>query len=144
MPLKTNCGFAISSRFVQTVYVAETQGLNNRIALGTHCVKCVLLVASPQVTENASMPNCYVCGRPLNESRYRLRRKVQTGEWVRRVYRRGGGMTVAKRYGSRVVCRGCASRLDMRNLQSERWQKIQLVFWLSILLILVLVRWAEP
>ncbi|MBA4293202.1 hypothetical protein C0431_09545 [bacterium] len=72
------------------------------------------------------MANCYICGRPLNESRTRLRRNVKTGEWVRRDYRTGKPMSVQKRFGTRIVCQGCAKWIDARDLRSARWQWIQL------------------
>lgn len=71
------------------------------------------------------MANCYLCGRPLNESRTRLRRRVKTGEWIRRSKRSGWADSVATRYGPRIVCLGCAHRLDARDFRSARWQWIQ-------------------
>lgn len=86
------------------------------------------------------MANCYHCGRPLNESRYRLRRRVKTGEWVRRDYRSGKPSSVQNRYGSRIVCQGCAKWIDARDLRGARWQWIQLALALTLLAGLLLVR----
>lgn len=85
------------------------------------------------------MPNCYLCGRPLNEMRTRLRRKVMTGEWIRRSYLRGRVDRITHRYSSRIVCAGCAKYLDLRDLKSDRWQRIQLRFWLALLLLAALL-----
>lgn len=87
--------------------------------------------------ETRCMANCYICGRPLNESRYRLRRRVKTGEWVRRDYRSGKPSSVQNRYGSRIVCQGCAKWIDARDLRGARWQWIQLLVALVVLLVLI-------
>jgi hypothetical protein len=86
------------------------------------------------------MPNCYLCGRPLNESRYRHRRRVKVGEWVRRNYKTGSAESVTNKYGPRIVCAGCAKRLDARDLRSVRWQWIQIAFFLGVLLLLLAFR----
>jgi hypothetical protein len=85
------------------------------------------------------MANCYICGRPLNESRYRLRRRVKTGEWIRRDYRSGKSSSVQNRYGSRIVCQGCAKWVDAHDLRSARWQWIQIAAALTVVLILALI-----
>ncbi len=87
---------------------------------------------------DVSMPNCYICGKPLNESRYRLRRRVKTGEWVRRDYRSGKPSSVQNRFGPRTVCQGCANRIDARDSKSARWQWIQIVIGLGTICYLVL------
>ncbi|MCC6687212.1 MAG: hypothetical protein IT205_09515 [Fimbriimonadaceae bacterium] len=84
------------------------------------------------------MANCYICGRPLNVSRYRLRRRVKTGEWVRRDYRSGKPNSVQNRYGSRIVCQGCAKWIDARDARSARWQWIQIGLVVGLLMILLL------
>lgn len=91
-----------------------------------------------QLSETRCMANCYICGRPLNESRYRLRRRVKTGEWVRRDYRSGKPSSVQNRYGSRIVCQGCAKWIDARDLRSAKWQWIQLAGAVLIVLLLAL------
>ncbi len=90
------------------------------------------------LTETEHMANCYICGRPLNESRYRLRRRVKTGEWVRRDFRSEKPSSVQKRYGSRIVCQGCAKWIDARDTRSARWQWIQIGFALCALVFLAL------
>lgn len=81
------------------------------------------------------MPNCYICGKPLRESRTRLRRTVKTGEWIRRNYTRDRADRRTVRFSSRVVCARCARKLDMRDERSDRWQWIQLGIWLIVLLV---------
>lgn len=85
------------------------------------------------------MANCYLCGRQLNESRTRLRRRVKTGDWIRRDYRTGKPVATQYRYGSRIVCLGCSKRLDARNISSERWQWIQLATAIFILALLLVI-----
>ncbi|MEG4918831.1 hypothetical protein QUB12_38045 [Microcoleus sp. B7-D4] len=85
------------------------------------------------------MANCYICGRPLNESRYRLRRHVKTGEWIRSDYRTGRISTVQRRFGTRIVCKGCAKRIDARDFRSAKWQWIQLGIALMVVLVLILL-----
>lgn len=85
------------------------------------------------------MANCYICGRPLNESRYRLRRRVKTGEWVRRDYRSGRPASVQNRYGARIVCQGCAKWIDARDMRSAQRQWIQIGAFLIVLFTLVLL-----
>lgn len=48
-----------------------------------------------------------------------LRRKVQTGEWVRRSYSRGKVEAVQKHFGRRIVCKGCARDMDRKALWKE-------------------------
>lgn len=90
------------------------------------------------LTETKRMANCYICGRPLNESRYRLRRRVKTGEWIRRDYRSEKPSSVQNRYGSRIVCQGCAKWIDAHDFRSARWEWIQIGLVVGLLLILLL------
>lgn len=89
------------------------------------------------------MANCYLCGRPLNESRTRLRRRVKTGEWIRRSRRTGWTDSVATRYGPRIVCLGCAHRLDARDFRSESWQWAQITVLVLLLTVLLLSRYSR-
>jgi hypothetical protein len=100
----------------------------------------VQFAPAPQAAYPGHMPNCYICGRPLNETRYRHRRQVKVGEWVRRNYASGKAQTVVNKLGPRIVCAGCAKRLDTRDLKSAKWQWIQICLLLGIVLILLLVR----
>ena len=84
------------------------------------------------------MANCYICGRPLNESRRRLRRRVKTGEWVRNDYRSGKPSSVQNRFGPRIVCQGCAKRIDARDVRSARWQWIQIALLLVVIVCLLI------
>jgi len=85
------------------------------------------------------MANCYICGRPLNESRTRFRRHVKTGEWVRSDYRYGKPSSIQKRFGSRIVCKGCAKRIDARDFRSARSQWIQLGLILGVIVVLLVL-----
>lgn len=58
------------------------------------------------------MASCYRCGNVLVGAEPRQRRKVFTGEsfWVLRAKRRQSSQRT--NYGMRIVCRGCAHKLD--------------------------------
>lgn len=58
------------------------------------------------------MHHCFLCGRPIRPTAYVSRRKVRTGEWLRRAYRNGKVSSASTHFGKRVVCSGCAGRLD--------------------------------
>lgn len=60
------------------------------------------------------MANCYRCGRPILDPKYKLRRKVRTGGDERRRYP-GGVERMTTRYGQRIVCSNCAHILDMQS-----------------------------
>ena len=107
------------------------------IAVGIRCSLALVFGMAGNFAYFRFMANCYICGRPLNESRYRLRRKVKTGEWIRRCYRIGKAVGVATRNGPRIVCKGCAKRIDWQDRRSERMQWLQLGFWLLVLLLLL-------
>lgn len=58
------------------------------------------------------MASCYRCGRPITGLDLRQRRQVYTGEsfWVLRARRSQSSHRT--HYGMRIVCSGCASKLD--------------------------------
>jgi predicted nucleic acid-binding Zn ribbon protein len=58
------------------------------------------------------MNHCFLCGRPLKAGSTLARRKLRTGEWLRKSYRTKKVASVNVHYGERVVCRRCAARLD--------------------------------
>ena len=94
--------------------------------------------------DDGHMANCYLCGRPLNESRTRHRRRVKTGDWIRRDYKTGKAVSTQYRYGSRIVCLGCAKQIDAQDVRSERWRWIQLTLSLIVLFAVLLARWLYP
>lgn len=63
------------------------------------------------------MENCFACGRPMRSGVPHLRRKVKTGEIVRRYRGRVSG--VHQHFAVRVVCRKCAWRIDRDRFVKE-------------------------
>lgn len=59
------------------------------------------------------MANCYHCGRQIEE-KLRIRRRVKTGEWLRRRYPKTSVSHVQTSYGMRIVCKWCARQIDVR------------------------------
>lgn len=58
------------------------------------------------------MAHCYRCGRLIDDTKLRVRRKVRTGGYERRRYGRGRADLVQSHYGMRVVCGRCARSID--------------------------------
>ena len=58
------------------------------------------------------MASCYRCGKPITGGALRQRRQVYTGEsfWVLRARHRQSSHRT--HYGMRIVCAGCAAKLD--------------------------------
>lgn len=63
---------------------------------------------------------CYLCGQRIVRGR-QLRRRVKTGEWVRRRYAQSRVSHVQTSFGMRIVCGWCARRIDRQDLRSA-WQ----------------------
>lgn len=59
------------------------------------------------------MANCYHCGQEIEDGR-QLRRRVKTGEWVRRRYPKTSVSHVQTSFGMRLVCKWCARQIDRR------------------------------
>jgi DNA-directed RNA polymerase subunit N (RpoN/RPB10) len=83
------------------------------------------------------MPNCFRCGRPLTDTNTRLRRKVQTGEWVRRGYGKSKILGTQTSFGMRIVCKGCVQWLDSceGRLARHQWVQLGLAFITLVLLV---------
>ena len=62
------------------------------------------------------MANCYRCGSKIEDGR-QLRRRVKTGEWVRRRYPKISVSHVQTSFGMRVVCKWCASQIDRQEFR---------------------------
>lgn len=63
----------------------------------------------------SGMANCYLCGCTTNGRQ--LRRRVKTGEFVRRRYPTTSVSHIQVSYGMRIVCPLCAKRLDRWELR---------------------------
>jgi len=87
------------------------------------------------------MPNCYVCGTYLEPARHQLRRKVRTGERLRRSYLRDRfrPASLNVNFGFRVVCRRCAKRIDRERFLAELPQLIE--FGAAVAFLLGLAAW---
>lgn len=86
------------------------------------------------------MANCYRCGRYIEPAKFQLRRKVRTGEWLRRTYAKDRVTGVTQRFGMRVVCGYCASRIDREALRAEILQQWEFAAALLVLFALLLSR----
>ena len=84
------------------------------------------------------MANCYRCGRPILDTKYKLRRKVRTGGDERRRYP-GGVERMTTRYGQRVVCANCARILDMQSGRDMIAESAYILVALMVLLIAMLL-----
>jgi len=84
------------------------------------------------------MANCYRCGRPIEDPRYHLRRRVKTGGYERRRYGRGRVDTIQAHYGFRIVCPQCARSLDFQNHRLELIGHLQVILALVILVAVLL------
>ena len=85
------------------------------------------------------MPTCYRCGQPIT-TRERFRRKVKTGELLRRRFQTSKPSAVTTRFGMRMVCRDCAHTLDAEWRRHELVQYVELFIAIGLLLIVLLAR----
>lgn len=79
--------------------------------------------------------HCYRCGRHLDSKATHLRRRVAVGEWSRQSYGRGGGRSIIRKTGMRVVCDSCAKWVDATEVRNAAKQWIQLGIVLLVLAI---------
>jgi len=85
------------------------------------------------------MATCYRCGRPISTSE-RVRRKVKTGEWMKRRFSSPKATSVTTRYGMRVVCSECAKVLDAPWTRHELLQYVELALAVGFIAAVILVR----
>lgn len=107
------------------------------VLIGKACRHAAPVAALYSGRQYGNMPAyCYLCGREI-KSRVRTRRKVQTGEWVRRDYKRSRIESVQIHFNRRVVCGFCARQLDRESF----WLTIRthgtVLLWLAGLLVIV-------
>jgi len=86
------------------------------------------------------MSNCYRCGKRIDPKERVLRRKVRTGEWVRRDYGKRRVQSVQNHFGMRIVCKQCARALDFSERRIEFLGHAQLAVALLVLFGLILYR----
>jgi len=86
------------------------------------------------------MSQCYRCGKSIPPSRYQLRRKVKTGEWLRRNYAKDKVSSVNVHYGIRIVCKSCARSIDAEARRLELLKNWELGIALFVLLVLICMR----
>lgn len=82
--------------------------------------------------------NCYICGRSIVDTKYKLRRKVKTGEFERRRYPHPKVSLVQSSYGMRIVCTRCAHALDQR-IQRKALRDLAEIALASIALLIALL-----
>jgi hypothetical protein len=121
------------------------QEAQNGISSRSNCMDGSEVATHPGPCSNGFMPNCFRCGRPLLDTKTRLRRRVRTGEWIRRGYGKSGSVSaVQQHYGMRIVCAGCAAWIDMLEQRHARKQWIQILVGLAVLAALFVGAQAQP
>ena len=83
---------------------------------------------------------CYRCGQPIIEPGPRIRRKVRTGEWVRRRSKDNKAEQIQFHFGRRVVCRKCAVAIDWEFRRQELLQYGEFILAVVVLLAVILYR----
>lgn len=84
------------------------------------------------------MAYCYRCGRKIAPGETRQpRRKVRTGEWIRKGYGKGSVQGVQSHFGMRIVCPSCAKRIDRENLWMGLLEDIKFILALLVLFALI-------
>jgi hypothetical protein len=76
----------------------------------------------------------------MPSTEFKLRRKVKTGEWIRRRYPNPNISALHIHWGIRVVCSPCARAIDREAARREWRQKLELVVAIGLLLVVILLR----
>ncbi len=79
------------------------------------------------------MATCYRCGRPIPSTEFKVRRRVQTGEWIRRRYPHPQINAFQIHYGIRVVCSQCARAIDWETAKREYLMWLELCGAIALL-----------
>lgn len=87
------------------------------MAAALSAVGCRFAYATPIVIDKyccnvQAMASCYRCGRPITGTELRQRRQVYVGESFWTLYARRRQSSHRRHYGMRIVCAGCAAKLD--------------------------------
>jgi hypothetical protein len=85
------------------------------------------------------MAHCYICGRQIKDKSQQLRRKVKTGEWVRKRYPKPRAQEMQTHYGMRIVCKRCAKLEDLFYEKQEYWRLEEIVVLMAILTLLMIL-----
>jgi len=89
------------------------------------------------------MANCYRCGRRIEDGRH-LRRRVKTGEWLRRRYPKTNVSHVQISYGMRIVCKWCAGQIDRRDWRRAMMEHLTVVVAIvGLVLAILVVTWGK-
>lgn len=88
---------------------------------------------------HGSMANCYRCGRAIEDD-LRIRRRVKTGEWVRRRYPKSSVSHVQSTFGMRIVCKWCAGQIDRQELRVAFRGHMAALIALATLMVALLLR----
>ena len=85
------------------------------------------------------MSSCYRCGRPILETKHRLRRRVKTGGFERRRWGgKGKQVTISANYGFRIVCTRCAHILDLQAGRVQSAENVRVLVALGFLVAVLL------
>ena len=87
-----------------------------------------------------AMAHCFRCGTTIPADERQPRRRVQTGEWVRRDQRSSYGWTVKRRMGMRIVCRRCAGIIDRMEREDTRVWALKLSAAVVVLVVALAAR----
>ncbi len=85
--------------------------------------------------------NCYRCGCKVEDGR-QFRRRVKTGEWVRRRYPKTSVSHIQTSFGMRIVCKWCARQIDRQEWRRGLMGHLSVIFALvGLLLAGLLLHW---
>lgn len=85
------------------------------------------------------MIHCYRCGSEVEGKAPYQRRKVKTGEWLRRRYPKRTVSSANFHYGWRVVCHACARQIDLDYRRGELLEWLKLALALLVLFAILLI-----
>lgn len=83
------------------------------------------------------MAHCYFCGRQIKDKSQQLRRKVKTGEWVRKRFPKPRAHEVQTHYGMRIVCKNCAGYVDRLSTKHQLLGALQTLVLTALLTIAI-------
>lgn len=84
------------------------------------------------------MANCYRCGRKIEVGR-QIRRRVKTGEWIRRRYPKTSVSLTQHSFGMRIVCKWCAGQIDRAEFKQRLQSDIAVLVALVLLVVAMFV-----
>lgn len=102
------------------------------------CASELNLDRGPAWSFDETMANCYICGRKIENGRH-LRRRVKTGEWLRRRYPKTSVSHFQITYGMRITCKWCIRQIDRSEWRAAVIGHLTVVFALVGLMLALLI-----